>query len=485
VAQGLIFKRAVQLWAVVLAIAWLLPAAARAGEVVFSPQNNPPNANDGWQAGTCNTPTCAPDSPKAEFYETAAGHPPFGITQFIVRHDKVLLHEEPQVNMKTLRVDLPVGLSVNPGAVPQCPPSVVHPSECPLETKVGESQVTVSAEDPLSPPVPITASVYNLTPKPGQPARFGFTVEPVPLLPVLPPSDIYLEADVAWESDFHEGFTIQVPKVAGVKLLKNRLIFNGRASTPGGGFKGFFLTTPSTCFDPTQPATAHTYSTYARADSLENQDPQFPNGSPFVEATLPPGTSPKDCGTIPFKPAIAAEPGTSQTDSPAGAAVQVTLPIEASATGQETSTVRTAKVVLPAGMGLNPSAAEGLVACSDEQFRKGVRVENNSCPANSKIGTVSVASPPLPEGPLTGNVYVGVQKSRVPQSGEQFRILVEAKSLRYGVVARLVGNVSANPQTGQLTTTFDDPPKFDPLRGELPHGLPQVPSISTTGRGRH
>ena len=53
-----------------------LAATAQAGEVVFTPQNNPPNAEDGWQAGTCNTPTCTPDSPKAEFYETTAGHPP-------------------------------------------------------------------------------------------------------------------------------------------------------------------------------------------------------------------------------------------------------------------------------------------------------------------------------------------------------------------------------------------------------------------------
>jgi hypothetical protein len=459
----------------VLAVAFgstLAASALAAGEVVFTPQNNPPNAEDGWQAGTCNTPTCTPDSPKAEFYETTAGHPPFGITQFIVKHDKVLLHEEPQVDLRTLRVDLPVGLSVNPGATPRC--STVHPGECPPATRVGESQVTVSPEVPLVPPVPITAQVYNLTPKPGQPARFGFTVEAVPALPVLPPSDIYLEADVAWEGDFHEGFTIQSPKVDAVKLLKNRLIFDGRAT----GGPGFFITTPSTCFDPTQPATAHTYSTYARADSIQNPDPLFPSGSPFVESGLPPGTSPKGCNTIPFKPSIAVDPGTAQTDSPAGAAVEVKLPIEPSPSGQETSTVRTAKVALPVGMGLNPSAANGLAACTDEQFKKGVRVENNSCPPNSKVGAVTVTSPPLPDGPLTGNVYVGVQKSRVPESGEQFRILVEAKSLRYGIVARLVGNVSANPLTGQLTTTFDDPPKFDPLRGELPHGLPQVPFTS-------
>jgi len=448
--------------------------AARAGEVVFTPQNNPPNSQDGWQAGTCNTSTCAPDSPKAEFYETAAGHPPFGITQFIVRHQTVLVHEEPEVDMKTLRVDLPVGLSVNPGATPRC--EAEHPGDCPPETRVGESIVTVSPEVPLLPPVPITAQVYNLKPKPGQPARFGFTVEAVPDLPLLPPSDIFLEADVAYESDYHEGFTINVPKVDAVKLLKNRLVFNGRAHAGSG--VGYFLTTPSTCFDPNAAPFQHTYSTYARADSLQNPDPNFPNGSPFVESKLPPGTSPKDCDSIPFNPSISVDPGTNEVDSPAGAVTELKLPVEPSATGQETSTMRTARVSLPLGMGLNPSAANGLAACTDQQFGKGTR-NPVACPAGSKVGTVTVETPPLPEGPLTGNVYVGEQKSRDPESGEEFRIFVAAESERYGISVRLVGNVVANAKTGRLTAVFDEPAKEGVLRGgnsdNLPHGLPQVP----------
>ena len=39
---------------------------------------------------------------------------------------------------------------------------------------------------------------------------------------------------------------------------------------------------------------------------------------------------------------------------------------------------------------------------------------------------------------------------------------------------RLVGKVSANPTTGQLTTTFDEQ-EISPLAGALPEGLPQVP----------
>ncbi|HEX6782319.1 MAG TPA: hypothetical protein VF125_09860 [Solirubrobacterales bacterium] len=470
-------KRVTRLLAFAALFGALSVAVAQAGEVVFSPQNNPPDQNDGWQAGTCNTPTCAPNSNKVEFFETAAGHPPFGITQFIVRHQTVVAHEEPEVDMKTLRADLPVGLSVNPGATPQC--DTAHPKECPANTKVGESIVTVSPEVPLLPPVPITAPVYNLKPQQGQPARFGFTVEPVPDLPLLPPSDIYLEADVAYESDFHEGFTIQVPKVDSVKLLKNRLIFNGRAHADPG--VGYFLTTPSTCLDPNQAAFQHTYSTYARADSLQNPDPSFPSGSPYVESKLPPGTSPKQCGSIPFKPSIGVDPGTNQVDSPAGATTELKLPVEVSAGGQETSTMRTARVSLPLGMGLNPSAANGLASCTDAQFAKGTR-NPVACPPASKIGTVSVATPPLPEGPLTGSVYVGEQKSRDPESGEEYRIFVAAESARYGISVRLIGNVVANAKTGRLTAVFDEPAKTNVLRGgnsdNLPSGLPQVPFTS-------
>ena len=469
-----------------LVLCALFAAPAQAGEVVFAPQDNAhPTAEDGWQAGTCTTdvPECSVETP-GQFYETAAGHPPVGFTQFIVRHTSSLGHEEPEVDMKDLRVDLPVGLSVNPGAVPRC--GSEHPNECATDqplSRVGESRVYVSPEAPVGAPIEIKAQVYNLVPKQGQPARFGFTVEAIPGFPLIPPSDIYLEADVAWESDFHEGFTIAVPKNTGVRLLKNRLVFNGEAHAPGG--QGFFITTPSTCWNPnTDAAHKHTYSTYARADSYQNPDPIFPNGSPYVESEIPPGTFPKGCNTIPFKPTIGVDPGTNAVDSPAAATTEVKLPIEPNPKGQETSTVRTAKVTLPQGMGLNPSAANGLAACTDAQFAKGTR-NPVTCPDASKIGTAAIVSEALPDQALTGDVYVGEQKSRDPESGEEFRIFVRARADRYGVEVRLVGKVFANAKTGQLTAYFTDPAK-NVLRGahyevapkysdNIPEGLPQVP----------
>jgi hypothetical protein len=482
--------RAAKIGLLALALAMLFAGPARAGEIPFAPQHTPPQNEDGWQAGTCNQPLCAPEDPTAAFFQQAAGHPPFGITQFIIKHKTELTHLEPEVDLKTLRVDLPVGLSVNPGATPQCEVGAgQHPdtTTCPAVSKVGESLITVSPEVPLAPPITLPPiPVYNVKPHDHEAARFGFSV-PNPVI-VEPPSDVYLEGDVAWDSDYHEGFTIHVPKASGLKLLKNRLIFEGQSHVPPG--VGHFLTTPSTCFDPTKPAYAHTYSTYARGDSVQNPDPVFPNGSPFVESPLPPGTSPKECNTIPFNPGLHLAPGTDQVDSPAGAVTEVTLPVESSPTGQETSTMRTARVTLPAGMGLNPSAANGLQACTEAQFGKGT-TRAVQCPAASKIGTATVATPPLPEGPLAGNVYVGQQKSRDPESGEEYRIFVNAASSRYGVDVRLIGNVVANARTGQLTAVFDEPAKAVTRGGNsdnLPSGLPQVPfttfRISLDGGGK-
>jgi hypothetical protein len=438
------------------------PAAAETIDQssIIAPQHVPHQTDDGWQAGTCtlDTPPCSVET-EAQWFEQAAGHPPVGFTQIITKHGSDNI---PVGNLKTVRVDLPRGLSVNPQATGQCEVGAgQHPDSttCSPADLVGESKVTVS--DLLGVPFPLTVPVYNVVPNPGEPARFGFS---------LLGTDVYLEADVEWQGDYHEGFTIHavnlekeglplgpIGEFLKVRLLINRLVFNGRSGN------GTFLTTPSTCFNPATPGFERIYSTFLRADSYEDPDPAFPAGSPLIESPLPPGTKPIECGTIPFKPSLNAVPGTAQTDSPAAPTVSVDVPFEPNPTTQAQSNLRTAKVTLPAGMGLNPSAAavgNHLETCTDAQFGKGSRSLANSCPAGSKIGSVAIDTPPLPAGSLTGPVYVGQQLSRDPASGQEYRIFTEAKSDRYGIAVRLVGNVSANPQTGQLTTTFAENPQL-------------------------
>ncbi len=452
-----------------LAIMVAAPVAEADTEAIIAPSpanapSEPPTANNGWQAGTCkkDTPVCSVATP-AQFFEEAAAHPQVGFTQFIVRSKAP--GETPVGALKTIRVDLPVGLSVNPQATSQCSQAEFDLSACGAETKVGESSVTASLLGvPIAPISGVTeVPVYNIVPPLGHPARFGLHLLGNP---------VYLEADVAFNGDYHEGFTIAVPElpVVGETILKNRLVFNGRAGD------GTFITTPSTCHNPeTEPAWKHAYSTYLLAASVsEEQEPgySFPaSAAPALESPLPEGKKPIDCQHVPYHPSTGVEPNTTETDSPAGATTRVEVPHIIPANpeeegARESSDTKEAKLSFPLGLGLNPSAANGLLACSDEQFAKGT--ENPvSCPAKSKIGTVSIATPPLPE-PISGEVFVGKQLSRNPASGDEYRIFIDAESSRFGLSVRLIGKVSADPITGQLTTSLSE--------------LPQVPFSSVTLR---
>ncbi len=471
-----------------LGLATASTAAADTGDIIAPSDPAHPAVDSGWQAGTCTeeppepgAETCSIATPE-QFFETAGAHPNWGFTQFIIKHGPPP-GEAPVDELKTVRVDLPVGLSVNPGATVRCPLSTFEAGAagCPPESKVGESLVTAAGPlGPIEPQPGITqVPVYNVEPKPGEAARFGLE---------LAENEVFLEGDVNWSGDYHEGFTIHVPATLSEDLaeplglltgqkgvvLKNRLIFDGRSGD------GTFLTTPTTCFGPAygsgwvegeQPngPSGHIYSTLLRADSVGDPNPTFPEGSSFFESPIPPGTEPKGCSSIPYGPKIEVNPGTQQADSPAGAAVNIDVPhllpdFGTEENEQDSSHTRAATVTLPAGMGLNPSAASGLQTCSDEQFGKGT-TNPVACPPQSIVGHVRIESPPLedegsqPEEALEGNVYVGSQLSRDPASGNEYRIFIHAVSRRYGIDVRLVGNVRADPRTGQLSTTISEAPQ--------------------------
>ncbi len=527
---------AIALFALVLAV----PRAAGDTTDIIEPQFSPPNAkNSGFQAGTCTANFLDPPPPPTEycseetpslFFQQAAGHPPVAFTQYIIQHAPFTPLPSPPFppgsvaapikepildrSIKTLQVDIPPGFTVNPEATPRCPltqfvnvtPEGIIPA-CNEATAVGLEEVTLvtNAENVnvpgvgviptkgfVIPPTPGISKVpvFNLEPKEGEPALFGFVIARQRV--------IFIEGDVAWESDFHQSFQIRPPEPAipGLSTLISRLVNYGQDAgnfkvvsgayveengepkpQPTGSGDGTFLTLPTTCFDPNQ--FPDLYSTWFRAESYGDPNPTFPAGSTPVEAELPPGERPEGCEKVPFEPSLETGLSTNAVDSPAAATVTVRLPFNPAKEGGEgvsQSHVRSARVTLPEGLGLNPAAVNtGLGSCTDAQFGKGTRNTSNSCPPSSQIGTVAVETPPLPPGALAGNVYLGQQLSRDPASGKEFRIFVEAKSLRYGIVARLIGEVVANPETGQLTTVFDEPPKVTPFAGTLPHGLPQVP----------
>jgi hypothetical protein len=464
-------------------------AQADTGDIIEK-QNVPPSAKDGWQAATCTTetPKCSPTTP-GQIFNKAGGHPNFAFTQYIVKHNTVVegVLEEPLGVVKTLRVDLPPGLTVNPQATLQCTLADFEktPTGCSPLSQVGQEEVTValSIEIPNPSPPPATlppkfviapnepqktlVPLYNLVPKEGEPALFGFKVGAAE-------AKVFLTTEIAWESDYHSSFEIATPPPNPVfKTLKSRLVNKGQSGD------GTYITNPTTCY-PAEPPFKQLYSTFMRADSFAEPDADFPSGLTPFEAPLPPGQL-VECDKVPFEPALQVDAGVSEVDSPAAPTVTTTLPFDPAKEGKEgisQSHLRKAVVTLPQGMGLNPSGANGLESCTNAQFGKGTRNETNSCPVASKVGTVEIETPPLPPGSLKGDVYVGQQLSRDPTSGEEFRIFVEASSIRFGIHARLIGNISANPQTGQLTATFDEQPIVTPFVGTLPSGLPQTPFTS-------
>ncbi len=463
----------------ITALGAMFAAPAHAVDIIESQTGS---AQDGWQAGTCKSDTPTPCSPltSGQFFTQAAGHPAVGFTQFIVKHTAGLLGAETPVgDVKTLLVDLPAGLSVNPQATPRCQLAAGQsPATCPADTAVGTSTLTAALVTEVVPGVPVSGSlslpstVYNVEPLNGQPARFGFSAAG---------NDVFLEPGVESAGDYHEFFLIHVPRLSlpevvglkGVRVLKDRLVFEGEKGK-GAGAGGPFLTNPSTCFNPALAPFQHIYSTFLHADSYQEEAPGFPANSQFLEASLPNGVKPTGCAGVPFAPAASTAPNAIQTDSPFGPTVEVSVPFDPNA-DIANSNLRTARVSLPAGAGLNPSAAPGLQACTDAQFGKGT-TRSVACPAPSAIGTVAIQTPVLPPNSLAGTVYLGSQLSRDPVSGNEYRIFIDAESPRYGQSVRLVGNVSANPQTGQLTTTVNEAPqlpftsvkvKFDAAKGVL------------------
>jgi hypothetical protein len=476
-------------------------AQADTGDII-EPQNDPPTAADGFQAGTCisDEPVkCSPQTPDL-FFKQAGGHPPIGFTQYIIRHEPFTPLPSPPFppgsvtapliepiagrSIKTLRVDLPAGLTINPQATEQCtlaefenkvgeftvplckPGTIVGREEVTLVTNVaGFEGLPKGFVIPPDPARGTKVPVYNLIPKDGEPARFGFVIGGRRV--------VFIQGEVAWDADYHASFKIEPPPPsAPFSTLVSRLVNIGTSGD------GSYITNPTTCFDPDTGV----YSTFFRAESVEEPNPTFPVGSTPFPAGLPEGVEQEGCSEIPFTPFLFAKAGTAAVDSPAAPEIEVELPFEPDKDTREQSHVRNADLVLPPGMGLNPAAAPGLAACTDAQFGKGTK-NDVTCPEASKVGTVAVETPPLPPGSLAGNVYLGQQLGSNPESGEMYRIFINPVSERFGIDVRLIGNIKANKETGQLTTTLKETPQvpFETVTLSLDPGKGLLTSPPTCG----
>jgi hypothetical protein len=139
---------------------------------------------------------------------------------------------------------------------------------------------------------------------------------------------------------------------------------------------------------------------------------------------------------------------------PSGLDVSIQVPQNDLPDGRTTAHVRGVRLVLPEGMSVSPSSANGLASCSPAQF--GYRTDSAvSCPDASKIGSVAIKSPLLEE-PLQGSVFLAKQNDN--PFGSLLALYIVAEGT--GVQIKLAGKVDPDPVTGRLTTTFADNPQL-------------------------
>jgi hypothetical protein len=388
---------------------------------------------------------------ESKWFKQAGGHPPFGITDFLLNTFSAPKFKNfPEGFVKDIVVDTPEGLNVNPEATAvKCTVEELKaiPPECSPLSLVGAAYLTVAGAAPPceSPPFPVEACpqaraklpVYNLVPFQGVPSMVGFPTsapgEPTIIVGDLDPTDQHVRFTI---SDIHppDG-TEKHPPIVG-----SRLVFEGNKGPPFGN--GTYLTNPTVCGVP-QTSELH-------VDSHEG-------ASASASFTTPFGGEGCEKEKLPFKVDLDAS-SSGSTDSPEPATVDVQMPDQLEPLEPvANSHLLTAKVTLPQGAGLNPSLANGLTPCADTQFKKGTD-DPVECPASSRIGSIQVETNALDQD-LGGDVYVAQPLSQEPTSGEQFRVFLHAFNDRYGVNVRLVGHVFPNLQTGQLTVVVPENPQ--------------------------
>jgi hypothetical protein len=388
----------------------------------------------------------------------------------------------PPEAMKDVVLDLPVGMYANPKALPACSPAaflngVQNFPACPVDSQIGV--VTVDLKGSFGEGVHEVA-LYNLVHGPEVPARFGFRyyTAAVTISAAVRPGDYGITSGSFNSSQAN---AIQAAKVHlwGVpadpshdterQQFEYFEIFGNPITTEAPRVP--FFTNPGSCPAATQVFTA-------RGDSWEQPgifDTRLlaadEDGTPFAW---------EGCEDLSFAPTLSAQPTTRAPQTPTGLSVDFKVPQNEAPDGLATANVRRAVVSLPQGMAVSSASANGLGACGEAEVGIGSN-DPPTCPDSSKIGSVSIKTPLLEEE-LEGGVYLAKQRENPFGSLLALYLIVKGP----GFYLKLPGKVAADPQTGQLTVSFDDTPQlpFEELRMVLKAG-PRAPLTTPSACGTY
>jgi len=400
--------------------------------------------------------------------------------------------------LKNVDTTLPAGLVADTSAVPECSDAdfttILSSTSnlCPPETALGAATVTFKE------PVYVaqrteTVPVFNLAPALGEPARFGFEFDHVPVT-----LDTSIKTGAGYEAEVKAAYTPQAAEVMSTILTvwgvpgdahhnsargwqclgHGHYVESLEESCPEleGSQLAPYLDLPTLC--------GNELETTARVQSWVPEAPL----EPAVKASNAPTL--QGCGRLPFEPAISVAPDQHETSTPSGLNVEVTVPqaTTLSAGGLDEADIKDTTMTLPEGLPANAGSANGLETCGvgETGFMNqevpalngdtGSTLEKElgeqrftsagvTCPDASKIGEVSVRTPLL-EHELTGFVYMGEQDTD-PFTSPLVLYLI-AEDPVSGVLVKLAGEIQIS-ETGQITSVFKETPPlpFESLKVHL------------------
>jgi hypothetical protein len=363
---------------------------------------------------------------------------------------------------ESVSVNLPSGLFGNPNAITPCIPADFALMQCSTDSQAGI--ITIRANNEGNPNVLLgTAPIYVVSPRPDkEPARFAFyvpvlnvainipmhlrtaddygvrmTVEGIPQSVPLASSLIRvwgLPADAAHDLERFKPGSPGQP--AGCPGQGNALCAsnNGQVPRPAGIQVKPLIDNPSICTGK------------ALVSTLEVRTYQDPGHVSKKTASYPPTT---DCENQAFKPVLNAALTSEETDSPSGVDMELKA-AQFLGSGAMPSPIRSSEVTLPVGLSVNPDAADGQTACTDDQanFDSEGPAE---CPDTAKIGTFAIETPAL-DKPLLGDLYIGE-----PKPGNQYRLVMVASG--FAIHAKVVADIHTDPSNGQVTFSVTDLPQ--------------------------
>jgi hypothetical protein len=414
--------------------------------------------------------------------DTQAGSHPYQVTTTLVLDQNGAKRPTAVAPPKDLSFHWPPGMIGNPTPIPRCtmaqfseliPGELGDVNACPQQTAVGVASVTVDETATLG-VITFTVPLFNLEPTIGEPARFGFYV-PGGETPVI------IDTSVRTGGDY--GITVKVHNISQtISFLSSQVTVWGVPADPShnasrgwgcleqtGGFtRNTQPCTPSEASNPPPFLSLPTSCTGPLQTSVEADSWLAPTEKLSTPGAPMPAMD--GCNRLPFNPSVRATPDGTAGSTPTGLNVDVHVPQDSVlvAKGLGQSNVKDISVTLPEGVALNPSGADGLAACSEDQIGfTGVDAGNGQdlfspglpepfCPDASKVGTVKIKTPLLPN-PLEGSVYLASQNQN--PFGSLVAMYIVAQDPISGTLVKLPGEVSLSP-SGQITGTFKHNPQL-------------------------